>query len=143
MEKIPEDVKKKIWANFNEYRVVYLATVDIDKPKVRPVTLVQLNSKLWILTGTNDAKTKQLKENPKIEICLPIEKEENTGYVRFSGIAKIIQDQKIKEKIAKNVDYFDNYWKSTDDPTFTLLEIVVEQIEYMEPGKFLADKYYL
>ena len=143
MEKISEDVKKKIWANFDEYRVVYLATIDGDKPKVRPVTLVPLDSKFWILTGSRDEKTKQIRENPKIELCMPIEKDENTGYVRFGGIAKIIQEQKIKEKIAKNVDYFANYWKGPEDPNYTLLEIEIKEIEYLEPGKFLAEKYYL
>ena len=142
MEKIPESIKKKIWANFDEYRVVYFATVEGDKPRVRPLTVVFLDSKLWVLTGTKDAKTKQLRENKNVEMCLPIEKDENKGYIRFGGKAKIIHDQKIKEDISKKVDYFKNYWKSSDDPTFTLLEIEVEEIEYMDQGKFLAEKYH-
>lgn len=143
MEKIPDDIKGKIWANFDESREIYFATIDGDQPKVRPVTLVPLDSRFWVLTGTDDAKTKQIKENPKIEICLPLKKGENSGYVRFCGLAKIVTDRKTKEKIAASVDYFANYWKSPEDPTYTLIETEFVEIEYLEPGKSLADKYYL
>ena len=143
MEKIPDDVKGNIWENFDENREIYFATIDGDIPKVRPMTLVSLDSRFWLLTGTNDAKTKQIIENTNIEICLPLKKGENSGYVRFCGLAKIVTDQKTKENIAGSVDYFANYWKSPEDPTYTLIETEFVEIEYLEPGKSLADKYYL
>ena len=90
MDKIPSDLKKKIWANFDEYRVVYLATSEKNRPQLRPVTLVFVDSRFYILTGTDDAKVKQIKENAMVELCLPLECGENTGYARMSGKAIII-----------------------------------------------------
>lgn len=143
MDKIPDEIKDKIWENFTDYCTIYLATVDGDKPRIRPMTLVLLDSRFWLLTGTNDAKTTQIIENPKIEICYPIETDENKGYVRFNGRAKIILDKIIKVDIAKRVDYFNDHWKGPEDPNYTLIEAEFEEIEYMEPGKYLADKFRL
>ena len=143
MEKIPDDVRDELWASFYEYRMVYLATATDDQPKVRPLTMVPLDSKFWILTGTNDAKMEQIKKNNKIEACMPIEKDENTGYARFSGNAIVVQDKDIKTSIAERVEYFKHYWKSLDDPNYTLLEMDFSEVEYMKPGDNLAKKYLL
>lgn len=141
MDKIPDDVKQQIWSNFDEYRVVYLATSENNQPRVRPVTLVYLDSRFYILTGTGDAKVKQIAGNPMVELCLPLDGGENTGYVRMSGRAVIINEMKIKEKVAANVDYFNTYWKDAGDTDYTLLEIDIRGIEYLEPGEMLAQKY--
>ena len=141
MEKIPDNLKTELWSMFDEYRVVYLATSANNIPRVRPVTLVMLDSKFWILTGTNDAKIQQLRENPKVELCLPIEEGENTGYARFGGSIQIINDRETRKRIAENVDYFGNYWKTPDDPKYTLLAAEFEEVEYMEPGQNSSEKY--
>ena len=143
MDKIPSDLKKKIWANFDEYRVVYLATSEKNRPQLRPVTLVFVDSRFYILTGTDDAKVKQIKENAMVELCLPLECGENTGYARMSGKAIIIDDMKIKENVAESIDYFTTHWNDASDPDYTLLEIDIHGIEYMEPGEMLAQKYIL
>jgi len=143
MEKIPEDVKQEIWENFNEYRIVYFATSTEEQPRVRPVTMVPMDSGFWILTGMKDAKIKQLKINPKVEVCLPIEKDEHTGYARFSGKAQIVKDKEIKRNIANKVDYFKHYWDSPDDPNFALLKLEFDRIEYLRPEEIIAKKYSL
>jgi len=140
---ISDDIKKEVWNNFEKFQPVYLATTDGEKPKVRPVTLAYLNSKFWIFTGTNDAKIKQIKTNPKIEFCFLFKKGENSGYVRGNGIAIITQDPKIKEQMANKCTYFNQYWESSDDPNYTLLELEIDEIEYLKPGEILAQKYKL
>ncbi len=140
---IPNNIKKEIWSNFEEFQPIFLATTEKDKPRVRPVTLAFLDSRFWVFTGTKDAKVKQIRANPKIEFCYLFKKGENSGYVRANGIAKITQDQKIKEQMANRCDYFDQHWKGPNDPNYTLLEFEIEEIEYMEPGKILAKKYRL
>jgi len=141
MNRIPNDVREKIWANFDEYRVVYLATSENNQPRVRPVTLVPFDSRFYILTGTDDAKVNQIRGNSMVELCLPLEGGENTGYARMSGKAIIIQEMEIKEKVAECIDYFSTYWKDAGDPNYTLLEIDIHGIEYLEPGEMLARKY--
>ncbi len=48
----------------------YLATVDGDQPKVRPFgTAHVFENKLYIQTGKKKDVSKQMKKNPKVEIC--------------------------------------------------------------------------
>ncbi len=143
MEKIPQNVRDEIWSTFNEYRIVYFATSTDDQPRVRPLTMVPLDDELWILTGTKDAKMKELEKNPKIEVCLPIERDEHTGSARFSGNAVVVKDLETKKNIAARVDYFKEFWERADDPNFTLLKMDFNEVEYMRPGEIIANKYLL
>jgi uncharacterized pyridoxamine 5'-phosphate oxidase family protein len=143
MDRIPQNVRDEIWSNFNEYRIVYFATLFDDQPRVRPITMVPLDDELWILTGTKDAKMKELEKNPKIEVCLPVKKEEHTGSARFSGHAVVIKDKETKKNIAARVDYFKEFWETPEDPNFTLLKMKFNEVEYMRPGEIIAKKYLL
>jgi general stress protein 26 len=114
---------------------VFLATADSDQPRVRPVTLVENGGELFVLTGSADAKVTQIKQNEKVEVVRLIRFEEGGGYVRFSGMAKIIHDLKTRTRLAKETSFFTQYFKSADDPKFTLLHILPKKIEYMKPGE--------
>lgn len=53
-----------------KYHTFYLATVDGDQPRVRPFgALAVINGKLYTQTGKVKDVAKQLKANPKAEIC--------------------------------------------------------------------------
>ena len=118
---------------------IFLATAEEDHPRVRPVTLVENSGDLYVLTGTADAKVAQIKRNEKVEVVRLIRFEEGGGYVRFSAVAKIIDDQKTRTRIANATSFFANYFKSSDDPKFTLLRIIPKKIEYMKPGQMYPD----
>lgn len=134
---------QEIWADPKKYKVVYFATSVKNQPRVRPLTMVSIDSDFWILTGMKDAKTKQLQENPMVEVCLPLKKEKNTGYARFSGKAIIVKDIETKKKIAAKVDYFKHYWDTPEDPNFALLKMEFDKVEYMSPGEMYAKEYSL
>ncbi len=42
---------------------VFLATLDGDHPRVRPVTTIENNGELFVLTGSEDAKFHQIQQN--------------------------------------------------------------------------------
>ena len=51
-------------------KTYYLATVDGDKPKVRPFGTAHIfDGKLYIQTGKKKAVSEQIKKNPNVEIC--------------------------------------------------------------------------
>ncbi len=51
-------------------KTYYIATVDGDQPRVRPFGTVDIfEGKLYIQTGRKKNVSKQMHENPKIEIC--------------------------------------------------------------------------
>lgn len=118
---------------------IFLATAEADQPRVRPVTLVENAGNLYVLTGTADAKVSQIKTNNKVEVVRLIRFEDGGGYVRFSAIAKVIDDAKIRSLVAKATSFFSNYFKSADDPKFTLVHLIPKKIEYMKPGQMYPD----
>lgn len=51
-------------------KTYYLATMDGDQPRVRPFgTIDKYNGRLYIQTGRKKDVSKQIHQNPKIEIC--------------------------------------------------------------------------
>ena len=62
MNRIVEELKK--------VGVFYIATVDGDKPKVRPFSsIAEFEGKAYICTGNFKETFKQLSNNPHIELC--------------------------------------------------------------------------
>ena len=139
--KIPEDIKKEITEALKKNQTVYLATIEEENPRVRPVTLVYLEDEFWILTDTQSGKMKQIAKNPNIEFCYPMTEGKEIGYVRFSGKAKVIKKKETKEKIAPQVPYFKTYWKGLDDPNFTLIKVKTEEVDYMRLGEIEGERF--
>jgi len=135
------DIKEEVWTHLKDFQYVFLATVEGDQPRVRPVTLIYSDKKFWITTGTENAKVKQIQKNPKTEFCLYLQEKDKEYYVRVAGNAQIIKDRGTKTKIAACCDFFSRYWESIDDPNYTLIEIRPVEIEYLRPGEFLARKF--
>lgn len=135
------DLKEEVWSHFEQTQNIFLATLDGNGPKVRPVTMIYYNDRFWVTTGADNAKVKQIKENPNTEFCLMLEGDKYKGYIRGGGIALIIEDIETKKMIAEGIPFFKEYWKSADDPSFALLEIVIKEIEYLKPGELKVERY--
>jgi len=136
-----KNIKNEIWNHFQNFQRIYLATSEGDQPRVRPVTLIYLDERFWITTGTHNKKVTQIKKNPRIDFCLPIKEESKEGYIRGTGWTKIIKNREQKEKIAQHCDFFNKFWESPDDPNFTLIEIFIEEIEYLKPDENIARRF--
>jgi len=135
------NLKKEVWGHFQNMQQVFLATDEGTQPRVRPVTLIHFNDKFWITTSTNSAKIKQIKDNKNYEFCLLLKEGDNSGYIRGSGEANIVQDKDTKKLLADNTPFFKNFWKDADDPNYTLLEIVIKNVEYLKPGVFDVSRF--
>jgi len=85
---VSSDIKKEAWSHFQDYQTVLLATAEGGHPRVRPVTLINYDDKLWIATGANSAKVKEMRGNPNIEFCLQFQGEAGGGYVRIAGLGE-------------------------------------------------------
>ena len=61
---------ERVCSFIKDAQVYYLATVDGDRPRVRPFGTVNIfEGKLYIQTGRGKDVAKQLAANPKAEIC--------------------------------------------------------------------------
>ena len=132
MNQEPTDINKAL-SHLKDFQHVAVATIEGNTPRVRPMTLIYLDKRFWLITDTCSSKVKQIKENPDIEFCLVFEEDDMDCCLRVSGKAAIIQDRESKEKIAYQCDFFHEHWHDADDPNFTLIEIYPEEFLYVTP----------
>lgn len=60
---------------------------------------------------------------------------ENRGHIRGAGLAQIIKDRETKAKIAKQCSFFSEYYGSSEDPNYTLIQLQLTEIEYLRPQR--------
>jgi general stress protein 26 len=105
------------------------------RPTVRPVTFFLVGRRIYFCTWPGEAKTKQIKKNPRVEICLPVNKGKKQGYYRIAGVAEVVTDKRSVRRVFKQVPYStDKYWDGPDDPRLTVILIKPEDSRYMVPG---------
>jgi general stress protein 26 len=138
MSRSIEEIRQEVWSQLQDSQCVYLATAEADQPRVRPATLLDLDEKFWIATGTRSAKARQMRRNPNVEFCLPLHEECGDGYIRISGVATIITDPETIEQIGSRVPFLTEYWEGVNDPDFCLIRITRVEVEYLKPGHMEA-----
>ena len=127
------NVLKKAWNSIERFQHVFLATDDHSHPRVRPVTLISFEKRLWIATDTKSAKVRQIKKNPRLEFSFTFKERDQNCCLRVSGIAKIVKDKMTRAKLASHLPFFKEHWKSADDPNYTLLEVRPKEVECVTP----------
>lgn len=76
--------------------IFYLATVDGDQARVRPLGFVmEYDGKICFCTANTKNMYKQMKQNPKIEIAACVE----TKTLRITGEAEFITDAASQQKV--------------------------------------------
>ena len=134
MPKTIAEIRQEVWDHFTTLQCVYLATAEADQPRVRPVTLLDIEKKFWIATSPRSAKAHQIRRNPNVEFCLPLKKECGEGYIRVSGVATAEQDEATIARIGNQIPFLTQHWSGVDDPNFMLFRITRAEVEYMRPG---------
>ena len=56
-----------ILKQLKETQFVALATFDGMRPRVRPMTLIYLDRRFWMVTSSSSNKVTQIKQNPNVE----------------------------------------------------------------------------
>ena len=86
---------KEVYEFLKDSKVFYLATIDGDKPRVRPFGALNIyNDKLYIQTGKVKNVSKQMSINPNVEICAF----NNGKWIRVE--AKVVSDDSKEAKIS-------------------------------------------
>ena len=84
---------KRVFDFLKQAQTYYLATVEGDQPRVRPFGTIDLfEGKLYIQTGKSKEVSKQIRANPKVELCAFMEGK----WLRLAGI--LVRDERVEAK---------------------------------------------
>lgn len=118
----------EVWPLFEAGGLVHLSTLDGDQPRVRMMALTVHDQKLWVVTRTGDDKVGQIRKNSNVEFTLAVQGKERTGCLRATAEANIVEDQHTRNDVASVIPWFPGYWKSSEDPNFTLIRLDLKHI---------------
>lgn len=102
---------EKVIKFLDEAQTYYLSTLEGDQPRVRPFgTALIFNDKLYIQTGKVKPVSKQLKANPKAEICAFM----GGRWLRISG--ELIEDEtrEVKTLMLQKMPMLRNMYNEDD-----------------------------
>ena len=87
-----------------------------------------------MVTSTSSNKVTQIKQNPNVEFTYQFAENGEDCCIRILGKAKIVKDKNTKASIAKRIGFFNDYWASPEDPDYTLLEVLPDELQYVFPS---------
>ena len=111
-------------------RFPMLATIDGDRPRVRPVSPVKTAGFLVHVANLRFYhKTVEIEANPHVELCYL---DGGHNQVRVSGIAHAEQDRAVLEAIWADNPLMRQYLGSLDNPQLIVYRIEPLQVRYMQ-----------
>ena len=118
----------EVWPHFKAGGLAHFSTLDGDQPRVRMMALTAHDQKLWLVTRTGDDKIEQIRKNSKAEFTYAVPGKGRTGCLRATVEAIIVHDQETRDEVVSVIPWFENYWKSSQDPDFTLIRLDLKSI---------------
>lgn len=112
----------------------YLATVDGDKPKVRPFGTIEIfEDKLYIQTGKKKDVSKQIYKNPNVEICAF----DGNKWLRLAGELKSDDRREPKKHMLDNYPELRGMYNEDDGNTevFYFTNATATFSSFTEPPK--------
>lgn len=126
-----EALRKTIREFAGTYEYSNLLTIDdAGHPKGRMMENTPVGDDLvfWFATFAQSDKVREIKNNEKAGVFLYRPSDHSSISVR--GRAEIVTDDSIKSK--KWQDKWTKFWKSPEDPAYTLIKVIPDQIIYLD-----------
>ena len=126
----PNEVRELALKVVNEDRFPYLATMDGDQPRLRPVSPVRTDGFVVFVANLRVyGKTKEIESNPKVELCYM---DKGHNQVRITGVATVLEEQSTLRDIWEANPLLRNYLGSIDNPDLIVYRIVPNRVRYMQ-----------
>jgi general stress protein 26 len=110
-------------------RFPFLATVDEDRPRLRPVSPVRTDGfTVYVANLRSYHKTGELEANPKVELAYL---SADHDQVRISGQAEVVTDRALLSEIWEANPLLRYYLGSLDNPELIVYRIVPERVRFM------------
>jgi len=111
-------------------RFPFLATVDGDQPRLRPVSPVRTDGfTVYVANLRQYHKTQEIAANPRVELGY-LNQEHNQ--VRITGTAEMVTDRPLLEEIWNENPLLRQYLGSLDNPELIVYRIVPQRVRYMQ-----------
>jgi uncharacterized pyridoxamine 5'-phosphate oxidase family protein len=124
--KVPEQAAAVLRADC----VCFLATMDGDQPRLRPISPVKTEAfTVYVVNLHSHNKTREIANNPKVELCF-LDKEHRQ--VRITGVAEIVMDSTLLQEVAGARTLLHAYLETIDHSQFVLYRIRPTRVRYME-----------
>lgn len=125
----PEDIPALARHVMQAARFPFLATIDGDRPRVRPVSPVRVDGfTVYVANLRSYHKTLELEANPKVELCYL---DQEHDQVRITGRAEVVEDRALLEAIWDDTPLLRHYLGSLDNPELIVYRIRPERVRFM------------
>jgi general stress protein 26 len=126
----PDNLVEQALAVVRADRLPYLATVEGDQPRLRPIAPVKTEGfTVYIANLRSYGKTAEIESNPRIELCYL---DGHHDQVRITGLAEVVEDPATKEEIWNSNPHMRKYLVSVDNPDFILYKVTPTRVRFMK-----------
>ena len=126
----PSRVKELALATIAADRFPFLATMDGDQPRLRPVSPVKTDGfTVYVANLRPYHKTAEIAANPKVELCYM---DDGHNQVRLTGVAEVVTDRPLLEEIWAANPLLRQYLGTLDNPALIIYCIRPTQVRYMQ-----------
>src|SRR5712692_8259589 len=110
-------------------RFPYLATLDGDQPRLRPVSPVRTDGfTVYVANLRGYHKTAEIEANPKVELCYL---DDHHDQVRITGVAEVVEDRKVIQEIWEANPLLRQYLGEVTNPQLILYRIRPNRVRFM------------
>lgn len=110
-------------------RFPYLATIDGDQPRLRPVSPVRTDGfTVYVANLKPYRKTAEIAANPRVELCYL---DEHHDQVRITGLATIETNQQVMQEIWDANPLLRQYLGTINNPALIVYRIQPTQVRFM------------
>jgi general stress protein 26 len=111
-------------------RFPFLATLDSDQPRLRPVSPVRTEGfTVYVANLRSYGKTAEIEANPKVELCYLDDRHDQ---VRITGVAAVVTDPAVRQSVWDDNPLLRQYLGTVDNPELILYRITPSRVRYMK-----------
>src|SRR5258708_30711064 len=111
-------------------RFPFLASIDRDQPRVRPVSPVKTDGfTVYVANLRSYHKTGEIESNPKVELFYL---DDHHDQVRIAGVAHVVTDRPLLQEIWDGNPLLRKYLGSLDNPELIVYRIEPTRVRYMK-----------
>jgi pyridoxamine 5'-phosphate oxidase len=124
--------------------ISFFATLDGDQPKVRALQLFSADKTgLYYSMDSNKDVYKQLKANPKVEVCFLDKKSKIGDMVRVTGEVEFVQDMDMKRKVIEARPFLKQMGITAESPGFLIMKVAKCQAYHWSRASMMEPKKYI